>query len=47
MILVDTNRKWKQKMSANKSKSKSKNLNSKIFYRTDNEIIQQNEKVKR
>jgi len=47
MILVDANRKWKQKMSANKSKSKGKNLSSKIFYRTDNEVIQQNEKVKR
>jgi hypothetical protein len=38
MIVVDANRKWKQKISPGKAASK-------VFYRSDNEVLQ-NEKAK-
>lgn len=45
MILVDANRKWKQKMSPIKGRGVSKG--AKVFYREDNLVLQNNERVKR
>ncbi len=45
MILVDANRKWKQKISPNKGRNKK--YSERVFYREDNEVIMNNEKVKR